>query len=205
MSATLIARGLAAGHGNHVLFSGLDLVIAPGEVTGVVGANGAGKSTLLRLLAGVERGALEQGSIALSPATATVGYLPQEPDRRAGETVSAFIARRTGVARAQHELDEATEALAAGAPGSGDAYPAALDRWLNLGGADLEERAEKVMSTPITCESPAPWTSAAPVRGWKPRARRSTSELPAMPVRPSSAGPEPAQNGAGPSGPSARA
>jgi ATPase subunit of ABC transporter with duplicated ATPase domains len=147
MSATLIAKGLAAGHGNHVLFSGLDLVIAPGEVTGVVGANGAGKSTLLRLLAGHEQGAIEQGSIALSPQTATVGYLPQEPDRRPGETVSAFIARRTGVEQAQRDLDEATEALAAGTAGADDAYPAALDRWLNLGGADLEERAEKVMST----------------------------------------------------------
>jgi ATPase subunit of ABC transporter with duplicated ATPase domains len=146
VSATLIAKGLAAGHGNHVLFSGLDLVIAPGEVTGVVGANGAGKSTLLRLLAG-ERGALEQGSIALSPQAATVGYLPQEPDRREGESVSAFIARRTGVARAQRDLDEAADALAAGTAGADDAYATALDRWLNLGGADLEERAEKVMGT----------------------------------------------------------
>jgi ATPase subunit of ABC transporter with duplicated ATPase domains len=146
MSATLIAKGLAAGHGNHVLFSGLDLVIAPGEVTGVVGVNGAGKSTLLRLLAGLDRSALEQGSIALSPQTATVGYLPQEPDRREDESVSAFIARRTGVARAQRELDESTEALAAGTAGADDAYAAALDRWLNLGGADLEERAEKVAS-----------------------------------------------------------
>jgi ATPase subunit of ABC transporter with duplicated ATPase domains len=146
MSATLIAKGLAAGHGSRALFSGLDLVIAPGEVTGVVGANGAGKSTLLRLLAGAERGALEQGSITLSPPTATVGYLPQEPDRRPDEDVTGFIARRTGVARAQRELDEATEALAAGTPGADDAYSAALDRWLGLGGADLEDRADKVMS-----------------------------------------------------------
>jgi ATPase subunit of ABC transporter with duplicated ATPase domains len=147
MSATLVAKGLAAGHGSHVLFSGLDLVIAPGEVTGVVGANGAGKSTLLRLLAGAERGALEQGSITLSPASATVGYLPQEPDRRPDETVSAFIARRTGVAKAQRDLDEAAEALGTGGPGADDAYSTALDLWLNLGGADLEERAEKVMGT----------------------------------------------------------
>ena len=54
MSAVLTAKGLGAGHGNHVLFSGLDLTIAPGEVTGLVGVNGAGKSTLLRLLAGLE-------------------------------------------------------------------------------------------------------------------------------------------------------
>ena len=48
MSATLIAKGLAAAHGDRVLFSGLDLVVAPGDVIGLVGANGAGKSTLLR-------------------------------------------------------------------------------------------------------------------------------------------------------------
>ncbi|WP_324274080.1 ATP-binding cassette domain-containing protein [Blastococcus brunescens] len=52
MSATLVARGLAAGHGPRVLFSGLDLVVAPGDVVGLVGVNGAGKSTLLRTLAG---------------------------------------------------------------------------------------------------------------------------------------------------------
>ena len=51
MSATLVARGLAAGHGARVLFSALDLVVAPGDVVGLVGVNGAGKSTLLRMLA----------------------------------------------------------------------------------------------------------------------------------------------------------
>ena len=51
MSATLLARNLAAAHGDRTLFTGLDLVVAPGDVMGLVGANGAGKSTLLRLLA----------------------------------------------------------------------------------------------------------------------------------------------------------
>jgi ATPase subunit of ABC transporter with duplicated ATPase domains len=52
VSATLVAKDLAAGHGVRSLFSALDLVVAPGDVIGLVGANGAGKSTLLRLLAG---------------------------------------------------------------------------------------------------------------------------------------------------------
>ena len=51
----MIARQLAAGHGDRSLFSGLDLVVAPGDVIGLVGANGAGKSTLLRTLAGLSR------------------------------------------------------------------------------------------------------------------------------------------------------
>ena len=54
MSATVTARGLAAGFGARQLFSDLDLIVNPGDVVGLVGANGAGKSTLLRLLAGLE-------------------------------------------------------------------------------------------------------------------------------------------------------
>ncbi|MFI0710083.1 ABC-F family ATP-binding cassette domain-containing protein [Streptomyces inhibens] len=141
MSATLVAKDLAAGHGERVLFSGLDLVVAPGDVIGLVGANGAGKSTLLRLLAGLDTP--EDGKLALSPPTATVGHLPQEPDRRPGETVRAFLARRTGVADAQLALDAATQALVEERPGADDAYATALERWLALGAADLDERAEE--------------------------------------------------------------
>ncbi|MFC6086166.1 ABC-F family ATP-binding cassette domain-containing protein [Sphaerisporangium aureirubrum] len=142
MSATLVAKDLAAGHGDRSLFSGLDLVVAPGDVIGLVGVNGAGKSTLLRMLAGLA--APEHGTVRLTPASAAVGYLPQEPDRRPGESVDAFLARRTGVAAAQSDLDAATEGLVAGSPGADDAYSAALERWLALGGADLTERAVQV-------------------------------------------------------------
>ncbi len=142
MGATLQATDLAAGHGARVLFSGLDLVVAPGDVVGLVGANGAGKSTLLRLLAGEIDP--ENGKVAVSPPDATVGHLPQEPDRRAGETVAAFLARRTGVTTAQAAMDAAATALAGGGAGADDTYAAALDRWLALGGADLDERAGEV-------------------------------------------------------------
>ncbi|HKN57057.1 MAG TPA: ABC-F family ATP-binding cassette domain-containing protein [Amycolatopsis sp.] len=142
MSATIVARNLAAGHGERTLFSDLDLVVAPGDVVGLVGVNGAGKSTLLRTLAGLAKP--DAGEIRLNPPTATVGHLPQEPERRPGESVHAFLARRTGVAGAQVALDAATEALSAGADGADDAYAAAFDRWLTLGGADLDERAGEV-------------------------------------------------------------
>jgi ATPase subunit of ABC transporter with duplicated ATPase domains len=144
VSATLVARGLAAGHGARVLFSGLDLVIAPGDVVGLVGVNGAGKSTLLRTLAG-ELPA-EAGSVVVSPSSATLGYLPQEHERRPGETVLAALARRTGVAAAQTALDTATEELTAGRDGADEAYGDALEHWLALGGADLDERAADVVA-----------------------------------------------------------
>ncbi|MFD9819217.1 ABC-F family ATP-binding cassette domain-containing protein [Streptomyces violascens] len=145
MTATLVAKDLAAGHGDRTLFAGLDLVVAPGDVIGLVGPNGAGKSSLLRLLAGLDTP--EQGELRLSPPGASVGHLPQEPDRRPGETIRAFLARRTGVAAAQETMDAATQALVDGAPGADDAYADSLERWLALGGADLDERAEEVAAS----------------------------------------------------------
>ena len=138
----MIAKDLAAGHGDRTLFSGLELVVAPGDVIGLVGVNGAGKTTLLRTLAGLVP--VDAGAVSVSPPTATVGYLPQERERRAGETVRAFLARRTGVGPAHAAMDAAADDLATGAPGADDAYGTALDRWLTLGGADLDERAVQV-------------------------------------------------------------
>jgi ATPase subunit of ABC transporter with duplicated ATPase domains len=142
MSATVVAKGLAAAHGDRPLFSGLDLVIAPGDVIGLVGVNGAGKSTLLRVLAGAR--AADAGTVTISPPAATVGYLPQEPDRLPHESVRHFLNRRTGVAAADVAMQAAAQALATGQPGADDDYASALERWLALGGADCDERAEAV-------------------------------------------------------------
>nr|WP_216848655.1 MULTISPECIES: ABC-F family ATP-binding cassette domain-containing protein [unclassified Rathayibacter] len=128
------------------MFDRLDLTVAPGDVVGVVGANGAGKSTLLRILAG-ETAPLE-GSVVLAPSDAFVGWLPQEHERREGETVAAYIARRTGAAEASAELDEAASALAEPDPDGriADRYALALDRWLASGAADLDERTPVVLA-----------------------------------------------------------
>jgi ATPase subunit of ABC transporter with duplicated ATPase domains len=142
----LSCEDLAAGHGDRVLFSGLDLVVAPGDVVGLVGVNGAGKSTLLRTLAGLVPA--EEGTIRLSPASANIGHLPQEPERRVGETVREFMARRTGVAEAQRLMDAAAEALGSDQPGADDEYADRLERWLALGGADLDERVDEVVDNP---------------------------------------------------------
>ncbi|MDQ0647649.1 ATPase subunit of ABC transporter with duplicated ATPase domains [Microbacterium natoriense] len=149
MTATLVAQGLSGGYGHRTLFDSLDLTVAPGDVVGVVGANGAGKSTLLRLLAGVD--SPQAGSIALAPADAFVGWLPQEHERVVGETVSEYIARRTGCGPATREMDAAAAALgdpSLAAPGvdPADAYSSALDRWLASGAADLDERIPAVLA-----------------------------------------------------------
>ncbi|MFQ6393073.1 ABC-F family ATP-binding cassette domain-containing protein [Nocardia sp. KC 131] len=138
VSTTLHARGLSAGHGERTLFEDLDLTLAPGDVIGLVGVNGAGKSTLLRMLADRDSAT---GSITLSPPDATIGYLAQEPERVHGETVLEYLGRRTGVTAAQQTMDTAAEGLA---DGGEDDYTPALERWLALGGADLDQRAGEV-------------------------------------------------------------
>ncbi|MDR6436918.1 ATPase subunit of ABC transporter with duplicated ATPase domains [Paenarthrobacter nicotinovorans] len=144
MTATLVAKDLAGGHGHRTLFSDLSLTVAPGDVVGVVGANGAGKSTLLRILAGVDQS--QAGSVSLAPSDAFVGWLPQEHERTAGESVAAYIARRTGCAQATVEMETTAEALGSGAPGADDAYSLAFDRWMASGAADLEDRIPAVLS-----------------------------------------------------------
>ncbi len=49
----LAARGLACWRGEHCLFRGLDLRLAPGELLHIAGRNGSGKTTLLRILCGL--------------------------------------------------------------------------------------------------------------------------------------------------------
>ncbi|RWR23374.1 ABC transporter ATP-binding protein [Microbacterium enclense] len=145
MTATLVAQGLAGGYGHRTLFEAVDLTVAPGDVIGVVGANGAGKSTLLRLLAGVDEPLA--GTIALAPADAFVGWLPQEHERVGGETVAQYIARRTGCAEATREMDATAAALSdPTAVGADDAYATALERWLASGAADLDERMPVVLA-----------------------------------------------------------
>ena len=140
--ATLTVRHLDVAAGPRVLLAGVDLVLAPGARIGLVGPNGSGKSTLLRVLAGLRPP--EGGQMRLAPPTATVGYLPQEPDPRPGETVRAMLARRTGVTAASAALDEATASLGDTDPAAAERYTHALDRWMALGGADLDARAGSV-------------------------------------------------------------
>jgi ATPase subunit of ABC transporter with duplicated ATPase domains len=137
----LIARGVHVAFGASEILHGADVTIGPGDTVGFVGPNGAGKSTLLRVLAGeIDPDA---GTVT---ATGSVGLLPQEPDRRAGETLIAYLARRTGVTPAEAALQTAADGLASGSPAAAEAYDEALHRWLDLGGADFDGRAREVVT-----------------------------------------------------------
>ena len=52
--------------GGRLLFAGLSLTLAPGELVAIMGESGAGKSTLLNLVAGLDTP--DAGSVALDGA-----------------------------------------------------------------------------------------------------------------------------------------
>ena len=152
MPSTLSITDLDVAFGARTLFAGLDLNIADGDVTAVVGPNGSGKSTLMRTIVGELP--VEHGSIQLAPRHATIAWLPQVlPDPE--ESLLAYVRRRTGVAAADVELEASTAAMASESdeeplgrmPLSVDRYARALERWLALGAADLEQRLPEVAAT----------------------------------------------------------
>ena len=106
-SFSLVARDLARAHGAFTVLDAVDVAVGPRTRLGVVGPNGVGKTTLLRVLAGLDRP--DRGTVTRTPPTLHVGYLPQEPERARDETLLAFLARRTGVAAAEAELERGGE------------------------------------------------------------------------------------------------
>ena len=102
MSGSLRAHGVGVSQGAVTVLEGIDVAVGPGDRVAVVGPNGVGKTTLLRVLAGEL--APETGTVVRHPATASVVHVPQEPGVRTGETLSGYLARRSGVAAAQATL-----------------------------------------------------------------------------------------------------
>ncbi|XVU22629.1 ABC transporter ATP-binding protein [Actinoplanes sp. CA-054009] len=97
----LRASGLGLGYEGRPVVDGLDLRIAPGRITAIVGPNACGKSTVLRGLGRLLRPA--SGSVLLDgedihrlptrEVAARVGVLPQQPIAPDGITVGDLVAR----------------------------------------------------------------------------------------------------------------
>jgi len=63
--------------GGEPVFSGLSLVVQPGDRVALVGRNGSGKSTLMKVMAGLVEA--DSGAVVTSPGV-KVGYMEQDPD-----------------------------------------------------------------------------------------------------------------------------
>jgi len=98
---TLTATALSFGYDDSLVLRGIDLAIAPGRITAIVGANACGKSTLLRTLSRLL--APREGHVLLDGASIhrmrsrnlarTLGLLPQSPIAPEGITVADLVSR----------------------------------------------------------------------------------------------------------------
>ncbi len=72
--------GVRKAFGRHVVLDGVDLVVASGGITAILGPSGEGKTTLLRVVAGFERA--DGGTIAIHGQVVDGRGRPVPPDRR---------------------------------------------------------------------------------------------------------------------------
>ena len=84
----LTLQGITLTLGGKPLLEGADLTVAPRERLCLVGRNGSGKSTLLKIAAGEIQ---QDGGHRFFQPTATIRYLPQEPDVTTSPTTLAYV------------------------------------------------------------------------------------------------------------------
>lgn len=112
------------------VLSGIDLVVAPGEVLAVVGPSGCGKTTLLRAIQGLQP--VDSGSISFRAADARTGYVFQRASLYPWWNVRRNVEfglrlRRARRSRAGRSREDAKRILAlVGLAGFEDFRPAAL-------------------------------------------------------------------------------
>lgn len=107
--AELRCTEVAASYGQGPVLSGVNLVVADGSLTAILGASGSGKTTLLRVVMGFlhqQQGTItvgsvvvaEAGRIHLRPEKRSIGYVAQEgalyPHLSVAENVAFGLPRR---------------------------------------------------------------------------------------------------------------
>lgn len=105
MSDVLVVQGLVKRYGRQAALQGVDLTLAAGHVTALVGPNAAGKSTLVKSVLGLVRPDAGRITVLGQPVAAgpayrhAIGYMPQRapfPDNLTGHEVLDLLADLRG-------------------------------------------------------------------------------------------------------------
>nr|WP_280113154.1 ABC transporter ATP-binding protein [Roseivivax isoporae] len=97
----MAVRGLSVRRGDTQALRDVDMDVAPGEMTVLLGRNGCGKSTLLRAIAGVLRpgagtveiGGVPRARLSARKAARRLAFLPQAPILPEGMRVRDLVAQ----------------------------------------------------------------------------------------------------------------
>ena len=164
--------GVVRSFGAHTVLDRVDLTLGPRSRLGLVGPNGAGKSTLLRLARRARRAGRGHGR---AHARVADGRLPAAGARPPGR------ARRCAPTSPDAPASRTPRRPSSGtrADWSPDAYAAALERFLALGGADLEPRARSGLRRARPAGLARPGDDDALRRPGRPRRRSRRSCSPA--------------------------
>ncbi len=134
-------------HGGRKLFNHLSWQIDTGVRVGLVGQNGVGKTTLLRAIVG--QISVDSGEITLSPASSSVGYLPQDLAELPDVTLMQYLKDRAGISQAEKLLKKRNEELSSAAPKDHSRllklYDNAAMAYENLGGYAFEALSKKAL------------------------------------------------------------
>jgi len=94
----LAVRELVHCYEGHNVLTGVDLVLQPGSVLGLIGRNGAGKSTLIRAMLGLLKPLSGEATVFGEPALtlgdnakARIAYVPQQPEALAWLTARQML------------------------------------------------------------------------------------------------------------------
>ena len=94
----------------RTILKDISISFFPGAKIGLLGLNGSGKSTVLKIMAGVDKDI--EGEVTAMP-NLNIGYLPQEPQLDARQTVREAVQEGLGeIFSAQQKLEEVYAAYA---------------------------------------------------------------------------------------------
>lgn len=85
----IVAEGVSKGYDDKLLVEGMEFMLPPGGIVGIIGANGAGKTTLFKMIIGEEKP--DSGTLTLGE-TVQLGYVdqkrPLDPNKTIWEEIS---------------------------------------------------------------------------------------------------------------------